>query len=299
VATFAQTDSAHRSGFHFSFVYPLSTNGIQAPKYTNGASFNMLAGVSMNERAFTLGGLANIVRNNASGVQFAGLLNSVGNDGNGLMLAGLTNIVRNNATGVQFAGLANIAGNVKGFQFAGLLNVAKKVNGVQFAGLLNVADSSDCPIGILNIIKKGEKSIALSYNETGSAMVSFRSGGKITYGIVGAGYNHRAGKGSFVLEGGLGAHIHCSQRFRINNEIKIETFFSTDDATFKTGYYLMPAFKLTPRMELFAGPSINYAQTDDANHSNLFPRSYLWREQANSQIKQVYVGYLVGVQFIL
>jgi hypothetical protein len=360
-ATFAQTDSIHRSGFHFSFVYPLSTHGIQAPKYTNGASFNMLAGISMNERAFALGGLANIVRRNAGGIQFAGLLNSVGNDGNGLMFAGLTNyagnsyagvqfagltnIARNNATGVQFAGLANMAGNatgiqfagvanmagnvegfqfsglvnvakkvngtqfaglvnvakkVSGVQFAGLVNVAKKVSGIQFAGLVNVADSSDCPIGILNIIKNGEKSIALSYSETGSTIVSFRSGGKITYGILGIGYNHKAGKGSFVTEGGLGARIRCSERFGINNEIKIESFFSMDDATtFKAAYSLMPAFKLTPRVELFAGPSINYAQSDDPNRSNLFPGSYLWRKQEDARIKQVYVGYLVGIRLIL
>lgn len=46
---------------------------------------------------------------------------------------------------------------MKGVQFAGLVNVAEEVTGVQFAALVNVAEESDFPIGIINIIKEGEK----------------------------------------------------------------------------------------------------------------------------------------------
>ena len=38
--------------FHLSFVPPLSTNGIKASEYTNGISFNLLAGISRNEKNF-------------------------------------------------------------------------------------------------------------------------------------------------------------------------------------------------------------------------------------------------------
>lgn len=38
--------------FHLSFVPPLSTNGIKANEYTNGISFNLLAGISRNEKNF-------------------------------------------------------------------------------------------------------------------------------------------------------------------------------------------------------------------------------------------------------
>ncbi len=100
----------------------------------------------------------------------AGLSNYVGNDGQGVQSA-LANINKNKFSGfqmaglakysfcndrVQFAGLVNIAKEVNGLQVAGLVNIAKEVNGVQFAGLVNIADKSDCPIGLINIIKNGE-----------------------------------------------------------------------------------------------------------------------------------------------
>jgi hypothetical protein len=99
-----------------------------------------------------------------------------GNDGRRVLIAGLSNTV-----GKSYNGL----------QIAGLVNVARHVSGVQIAGVVNIADDSDCPVGLINLIKNGEKGIALTYSETGSTVVSFRSGGKITYGIVGIGYNHK------------------------------------------------------------------------------------------------------------
>jgi hypothetical protein len=341
--SFSQTDSSYYSGFHFSFVYPLSTNGRQALKYTNGISVNLLAGISQNERAFTFGGLANIVRNNIAGFQFAGLYNHAGNNGNGFAWAGLANTVGNNYNGflfagllnksremngvqfagltnvatktaglqfsglvnvvgdmdgLQFAGLVNVAKNVKGVQFAGLVNVAKNVKGFQFAGLVNVADSSDYPIAIINMIKNGEKSIALSYDETGNVTVSFRSGGKVTYGIIGIGYNHKAGKPSGLVEGGFGAHINCASRFRIHNEITIVNFISSKNTTFKTGYHLKAAYKFLPHAEIFAGPSINYMQTKDDNHTSMLPRNALWKNNGDSKFQQVFIGYQLGVQYI-
>jgi hypothetical protein len=49
---------------------------------------------------------------------------------------------------------------------------------VQIAGFINIADSSDYSIGIINIIRQGEKGIGVSVDETKTAMVSFRSGGR-------------------------------------------------------------------------------------------------------------------------
>jgi hypothetical protein len=74
----------------------------------------------------------------------------------GPQFAGFSNVARN-IVGSQFSGFINTAEDVKGSQFAGFINVARKVSGVQVSGFINVADSSDYPLGIINIIRNGEK----------------------------------------------------------------------------------------------------------------------------------------------
>lgn len=297
---FSQTDGEKYAPFHLSFVPPLSTNGLHAAQYTNGSSLNILIGVSKNENVFTLGGLANIIMNNASGLQIAGLANYAGNEVDGVWLSGLANLVGNNHTGIQIAGLANTAKDVSGIQIAGLVNVAKKVSGVQIGGLLNIAEESDCPIGLINLIKNGEKSVAVTYSEVGSSAISFRSGGKYTYGIVGVGYNHKSGENSFVTEGGIGLHTNIISWFRINHELRSEIVgdFSQDDKTYKTGYHFLPAFKLAPHFEIFGGASINYLETNNIDNMDMFPNHSLWDRQSSSKLQQVYVGYQVGVQYL-
>jgi hypothetical protein len=278
----AQSEGEKYAPFQFGFIYPLGTNGIHSPEYTNGVSIHLLGGISRNEKAFTLSGLANIIRRDAAGFQMAGMFNYIGNEGKGL----------------QLAGLANVAKEVKGVQLAGLANVAKEVKGLQFAGLVNVAEKSDYPIALLNFIKNGEKSISLSYSETGSAMVSFRSGGGVTYGIVGYGYNHKAEGNTFVTEGGLGAHIHCSSRFGIDNEIKIETSISKKNI-FNAGYHILPAYRITPRLEVFSGPGIHYIRTDNVKNVEMFSGIPLWKKRGDAEIKQIHIGCSVGIRFIL
>jgi hypothetical protein len=345
IAVFSQVENGKQKGFQFTFLYPLGTNGIESPAYENKVSINVLAGVSRSEKVFTFGGLANIILQDARGLQFAGLYNHIGNNGegllfsglvnstngkyngsqisglvnrvksdyngiqfaglanhvgenyNGLQFAGLMNCVRGNFLGIQLAGLTNISKNTAGAQISGLVNIAKKAKGMQFAGLVNIADSSDCPIAIINLIKNGEKSIALTYGETGSVIVSFRSGGKVTYGIVGLGYNHKINNKLFVVESGLGAHINCLSHFRINNELKIENSISSKYNTVKSGYYLLADYKLA-HLSVFAGPSINYMYSNDINNTDMFPGNSLWKKFNLSKLQQVFIGYQFGIQYI-
>jgi hypothetical protein len=298
---FAQTDGEKYAAFQFTFVPPLSTNGLYAPLYTNGASVNALLGVSRNETGFALGGIANVITHNANGLQIAGLCNYVGNDGKGLLISGLFNTVRNSYKGGQLAGLLNSSGDVAGVQIAGLVNVAQHVSGVQIAGIVNIAEDSDYPIGLVNLIKSGTKGITVTYNETGSTVVSFRSGGKITYGIVGIGYNHKADGNAFVFESGIGATIHCTSWFGINHEIKNESIgnlFKEKDATWKLGYSLLPTFRIASHFEIFGGPGINYLHTQNMAAIELFPSHSLWEKQGSSKLQQVYVGYQIGMQYV-
>lgn len=278
--TFSQTDDSKRAAFQFSFMPFMSTNGLQAKEYTNKVSINLLSGLSKNEKAFAFAGLTNIVLNDANGFQFAGLGNYIGSSGKGM----------------QFAGLVNISKDYSGFQFAGLVNIAKKVNGVQFAGLLNIAESSDWPVALVNIIKNGDLGIAVTYNEIGSMVVALRSGGRHTYGIVGIGYNHKVNR--YVTAGGLGAHIHVTRWLTLNNELMGETLNNFSKyITFKVGYAFLPAFRLTPHIELFGGPSINYIQTDDLRNVDMIPDKHIWRKFGDTKFQQVYFGYQAGLQY--
>lgn len=282
--SFAQTSESKKSAFQLSFVSPLGTNGLQSSKYTNTVSLNLLVGISKNEKAFALGGLSNVTLNDAKGVQMAGLSNYVGNDGRGLQLAGLANVNK---------------GRFTGFQFAGLVNIAKEVKGVQFAGLINIAEDSDCPIGLINIIKNGEKSIAVTYDGIGNAVASFRSGGKYTYGILGVGYNHKMNNHNLVAEAGLGAHIPVMKWFRINNEIKFSSIgCDSSKPVFNVGYSLLPAFKLGKHFELFGGVSINYMESKNKDAKNIFPNHSLWKNYGATRLQQCYIGYQAGVQYI-
>ncbi len=304
---FSATAQDKYTTFHLSFVPPLSTNGIKAYEYSNGASLNLLAGISRNEENFSFAGLSNVITNDAKGFQFAGLSNFIGNNGGGMLFSGLANITKGSYSGFQFAGLINIAKNINGFQFAGLINKAKNVNGVQFAGIINIAENSDFPIGLINIIKNGEKGIAVTYNELGSTMVTFRSGGKVTYGIIGVGYNHKVSNRAYTVEAGLGAHINCLSWLRINNELKVASFgysnnpFIADsklsNPVFHVNYSLMPASRISRHFELFGGPSINYINARNTD-SELMPNHSIWKQSGSTRLQQIYVGYQVGVQYI-
>lgn len=320
---FAQTDKDKTTAFQVSFVPPLSSNGIQSYKYTNGISLNLLAGISKNEKVFALGGYGNIILNNATGLQLAGISNYIGNCGKGASIAGVITIAKKSykgfqlagitnytgkMTGFQLAGVANIAGDVTGLQLGGIMNKARNVSGVQIAGILNIAKSSRYPIGLINIIKDGEMGIAVTYNETGSTMVTFRSGGDVTYGIIGIGYNHKTSERSYVTEAGLGAHINCLPWLRINNELKVGSFAYSDSPliaddnpstpAFHANYSILPAFRLSPHFELFGGPSINYMNMKNNGNENLLPNHSIWEKDGDSRLQRLYIGYQVGVQYI-
>ncbi|WP_417179252.1 hypothetical protein [Barnesiella intestinihominis] len=295
----AQMNQGKYVPFHFSFIPPLSSNGINASQYTNGASFSILAGMSANERNFTFASISNVIANEARGLQFAGISNYIGKQGQGVAFAGMTNITKGTYKGVQFAGLLNTSKDITGLQFAGLLNIAGKVRGVQFAGLLNIAEESDCPIGLVNIVKRGEMGIALTYDILGNDIVSFRSGGKYTYGIIGFGYNHKlSGDNKTVAEAGYGVHIPCYSWFQINNEFKVTSTASSDKPFLNASYSLLPSFKIKKHYNIFGGASLNYLTTNEMDSQTLFPQNNLWKKHTDSRLQQLFIGYLVGIQYI-
>lgn len=260
----------------------------------HGLQFSGLLNMVQGMNGIQLSGLGNLNRGVMNGIQFSGLLNTAAAM-RGIQFGGLVNI-GGQMRGFQLGGLVNTAQNVSGFQIAGLVNVAKVVRGFQLGALVNVAEWNEYPIGLVNIIKYGgEMSLGVTYNEIGSTMLSFRSGGRVLYGIVGLGYNHELTKRKMMTEAGLGGHIPISKRFRINNELKINTVVFTDkETTSHSSFSILPAFKIIPKWEIFAGPSLSYFYSDNIAQRGAFTGHHLWRKFTDTKLKQLNFGFTIG-----
>ena len=232
-------------------------------------------------------------------MQIAGISNITKDINIGAQISGVINYSKG-IKGVQIAGVANVANDVKGLQFASVMNKAKKVKGVQFATLLNIAEESDFPIAFVNVIKNGKMGVALSYDMLNNAVVSFRSGGKYTYGILGVGYNNLINDGcKLVAEAGYGIHIPINELFEINNEFKAASVgFSNDKVCNNFSYLLAPSFTFLNHYNVFGGVSLNYLISDYVNSNDLLPNKCLYTNDANDFMHRMYIGYQIGLQYV-
>ena len=266
-----------------------SYNGIQASGVYN---------YSGSGYGIAVAGVANMSKGSYNGIQVSGVYNYSGS-GNGIAVAGVANMSKGSYIGLQLSGVTNIAGDVKGLQFAGVMNIAKKVKGVQFATILNIAEESDFPIAFVNIIKNGKMGVALSYDMLNNTMLSFRSGGKYTYGILGVGYNNLVNDGSkIVAEAGYGIHVPITDWIEINNEFKaVSVGFSNDKICYNFSYLLAPSFTFLNHYNVFGGASFNYLNTNYVNSNVLMPKNYFWSKDGNYN-QRMYIGYQIGLQYV-
>jgi hypothetical protein len=294
-----------------------SATGVQIAAFSNH--------IGRTSRSVQVAGFMNQVKKDANGAQIAGFLNLDGSldgfqaagfgnivtgDVNGTQLAGFMNTARNNSqaqvTGfvnitnkgkIQVAGFVNKATDVH-TQVAGFINIAKKVKGVQVAGFINIADSSDYPIGLVNIVKGGERMVSVSIDETATVLATFKSGGRILYGILGVGYNLKDNPDPlYALQVGMGGHLPLLSHFRINVEAT-NTFLTS----FKGGEYnrqtlaIYPAYRFGSRLEVFAGPTFNYVSTKRGIGAELV-NHYVWSENVrDDRFHGANIGVAGGVQ---
>ena len=294
--SYAQND---RAKTNIGLVYPLSSNGTQAPRDTNSFSLNLIAGVSAAERGVSLAGFSNIVHHDTRGLQVAGFSNHIGGNAGGTMFAGFLNTY-GSGNSVAVAGFANIARSSSGAQIAGFMNVAKKSKGSQI-GFINIADSAGTQVGIINIAKNGEKGISATIDENQTTILAFRSGGKTLYGIIGIGYNFNNKREKYAYEAGIGAHVLKIQSFRLNAELVgggLESLKGEGDYS-KSSFRLIPAFRITPSIEIFGGPSINYVNTDTEEGRKL-TKKYIssWTRNNGRDLYGFYFGYNAGIQVL-
>jgi len=262
----------------------------------------MLAGFlnkSVSFRGVQFAGFTNLVKKEVYGTQLAGFYNHASMN-TGIQLAGFANTT--GKAGVQVAGFLNKATDVK-LQVGGFVNIAKKVKGVQVAGFINIADSSDCPIGLINIVKGGERQIAVSIDETGTLIGAFKSGGRRLYGILGVGYNvkeSRSYKGEtdhlYALQGGIGANLLDVGVARLKLEVTNTTLTAFKGSFYnKSALSILPSVRFGNRFEIFGGPTFNAISTKHGLGNDL-RKHYIWSDHySHERFNAIYIGVTGGL----
>ena len=131
-------------------------------------------------------------------------------------------------------------------------------------------------------------------------MLTFRSGGKVLYGILGVGYNFKNDHEVYAIEAGLGAHFFQTKSFRLNTELTATTLESFKDGEyFNTSLRVLPALKITKFLEIYAGPSLNYVNTNTVEGKAL-NKHYIskWQNRWGKDFQGLYAGYTGGIQVI-
>ncbi|MCB0700215.1 MAG: hypothetical protein KDC11_10215 [Chitinophagaceae bacterium] len=372
VASAQAPEGLKESNAHVGVIYPISTNGTEALKYSNKFSIHLIGGASGQEEAFCASGFGNFIKNDGNGLIAAGFGSVIMGDAQGAQLSGFANYIHGYAEGFQGAGFANVAdvsegvqaagfanvnlgsirgtqiagavnvaecvdgfqgagyinvakdvrgaqaagfvnvaGDIKGTQIAGyvnvsgdvnsqiagFINVAKNVKGVQLAGFINVAETSDYPIGLVNVSRNGEKFLGVTVDDNMTTLATFRSGGKYLYGLVGAGTNLTFDEPAYALEVGLGAHIPLAKIFRINTEVAVTSltdFWNTLQVS--SSFRLLPALKLGNRFEIFAGPTYNYEYSEYSFYRKNIS-TQVWSNNDVGYSQRMYIGGLAGIHF--
>lgn len=206
------------------------------------------------------------ISSNFKGIQGAGFMN-VGGEGKGVQAAGFMNVNDKTKSGIQAAGFMNISGDIeKGVQVAGFMNIAKHVKGIQASGFINIADSSDVPIGIINIIKKGEMYGQISYDDFQNLILTFRSGGRWTYGLIGLGITRHPQFGDrshSVSQVGIGGQVPIVNDLKLRGEILFTNMSVVDDnPSFRRLDVQLLADYSVNRFNVFIGPSFGIARVN-------------------------------------
>ena len=286
------------SPYQISMTPGLSSHGFIRSQIVNKFSLNIIGGATAGVKGLELGGVFNINQYDMQGFQAAGVFNAVGGHVKGMQMAGVSNRVFGHVNGLQLTGVWNKADTVKGMQIAGIANTikegrratqiagvfnhsrgtvgnqvagivnsARKVKGIQLAAIANIADSSDYPIGLVNVIKNGEMNLSLAINEDSYLGLQFRSGGRVLYSILSMNValaNDRQAK--YAFEAGLGAILLNRSPFTLRTEIATRNLLTDKFKLLDHNQYtfrVIPAYRLGKNLSIFVAPSFNYAEKDD------------------------------------
>lgn len=274
-----------------------------------GLQFAGITNVSGTVKGVQIAGCSNICKDSVKGAQLAGLMNKAKKAGSqlagflnvattveGAQLAGFANISKE-ITGVEMAGFINTAKDVNGTQAAGFINIAGKVKGVQVSGFINIADSSEYPIGLINIIRhQGERTAGAAVDETGTLWGTFRSGSRKIYGILGIGHNPGTGHLRYGLEAGMGTHFPLGWFFRLNTEAVVLSWTDFEQGAYlRSSLRVLPSLRMGRNLEVFAGPTFNCSGYTSRSGGDPGLR-YNWNKASGDIFNGFNIGALGGMQ---
>src|ERR1700743_146300 len=111
------------------------------------------------------------------------------------------------------------------------------------------------------------------------------------------GYNVANKKDVYAYEAGLGAHIVHAEPFRLNAELTNTSLLNFKGLTYyKAAFAALPSIRLGDRIDLFAGPSFNYMQTN-SNDDIMRHKKYVssWGGKNGDDFRGFYFGYNAGI----
>lgn len=244
-------------------------------------------------------GIITLMRGHMNGFSGSGVASIHQGHTKGLQAAGVINIAHGGVNGVQAAGVMNLNDSmVTGAQLSPILNIGKKIRGTQI-GLVNMADSSETPIGFINIIKSGSMHITIQGNDMGTTTAALKSGGKRTYGIIGFGYNTLVSNIRWSTTAGLGIHSYLSNKLHIDWELALtnhyKRFDDHDKLNLLVGFRPLLAYQFTKHLGVYAGPSVNYYITNTTQTEEI-PAYDVWSKTTSGNNQYIWFGAVAGIQ---
>ena len=214
-------------------------------------------------------------------------------------MAGGLNIVEKEVKGVQIAGIGNLSkGSSRGLQMAGLFNYSKHFTGVQI-GAVNIADSSSgVSIGLLNFIGNGYKKVSISSNEVTTFNIEYKSGNANLYTILKTGATIFPNEKVFTLGIGFGHDFVFSERTAISTELLSQNVYLGNWKELSNLYQTKFKFnyRLSPRFELFAGPTLNLFVNDQVVPVEGYKRQLPFNSYQGKQFSSSVNGW-IGLDF--
>lgn len=232
------------------------------------------------------------------GVEVSGLYGINQHDVGNIQVAGIFNLTGGKQSGIQLAGVFNqVIGSVHGVQVSSVYNTAKSTHGTQI-GLINVADSSDYPIGLLNLVGNGTRSITLEADENMRTSANLRTGGRVLYGVLGVGYGiGKETQLTYGIRAGLGAHLLRHQAFSVDIEFVNSSY--TDFSTLQSQYSLAlhPQIELNDRLSLVVAPALHLT----TGYENSITDQPRWSFSPNPSNRSVVLhgGVAAGIRYDL
>ncbi len=304
-----------------------SAHGVQAAGFMNilggdlkGAQAAGFMNIAQNVEMLQAAGFMNIAGGDVTGLQGAGFMNiaeavrgvqyagfaNINTGINGVQAAGFMNVAGGTVRGVQGAGFLNIASAVEGLQVSGFMNLADRVEGVMIAGFLNIAESCDYPVGIINLIGDGRRTLYLSGDEWGTFGLTFKSGSK-TYGLIGADWNPEQEPLEQGWHVGLGLGFPLKERVNLALEaVSTVHMPKWTVESWKEEVSQVQSLRLVleysrHRFGLFGGPTLNLLLTNRSDVADLVA-SPLWERSCSCEFgkfQKLYAGVNLGVFYRL